>query len=77
MSTTKQPISLESDADRWRYVCPRGHRSWEVTNFHFWCQQCARAHDDADPEFSELHDLKTGASIPRERLTIELRGSDA
>jgi len=38
----RKVVRIEDRMDRWRFTCPRGHRSWEPTNHHFWCQQCAR-----------------------------------
>ncbi len=70
MASTKREIRLADRTDRWRYVCPRGHRSWEPTNAHFWCQQCARTWGDVDPEFDALHDRKTGERIARSELTL-------
>lgn len=63
-------IHLENDTDRWRYTCPRGHRNWEPTNRHFWCQSCARAHDDPDPTFYELTDATTGEQLHRDELEL-------
>nr|WP_226043550.1 hypothetical protein [Natrinema sp. DC36] len=72
---TRTEVQLERKTDRWRYTCPQGHRSWEPTNFHFWCQQCSRhLSDDVDPEFDELRDRRTGDLISRE--DIELPGYD-
>lgn len=71
MRASKAEIQLADRSDRWRFVCPRGHRSWEPTNHHFWCQKCARNYgDDVDPEFDELHDRKTDEMIPRDRLVL-------
>ncbi|MFP9192975.1 hypothetical protein ACLI4Q_15145 [Natrialbaceae archaeon A-CW1-1] len=70
MPSSKQEIRLADRTDRWRFVCPRGHRSWEPTNFHFWCQQCASNWADVDPEFDELHDRKTGKMVSRSELTL-------
>lgn len=71
MSQSRTEIRLSNESDRWRYVCPRGHTSWEPTNFHFWCAACARHHGDTEPEFDYLHDRKTGAEIERERIVLE------
>jgi hypothetical protein len=76
-------IRLDDETDRWRWVCPRGHRTWEPTNGHFWCQRCAQAHDDeAEPVFYELRDQETGETVDRDDLrlvsgfeTDERRGS--
>ncbi|RAW46903.1 hypothetical protein DQW50_00475 [Halorubrum sp. 48-1-W] len=66
---SKEVVRIEDRQDRWRYVCPRGHRSWEPTNHHFWCQQCA-ASDDVDGVFEELSDRKTGALLARDRVRL-------
>lgn len=66
---TKKVVRIEDRTDRWRFVCPRGHRTWEPTNHHFWCQQCA-ASDDADGVFYELRDKKTDELRPREEVRL-------
>ena len=56
---------------RWRYRCPAGHQNWDHTNNHGWCPTCARAAEqgaDLEPEFWELHDQKTGETVPWERI---------
>lgn len=66
-------IRLDREADRWRWTCPRGHRTWEPTNHHFWCAACARAstHDnEIDPTFDALRDDSTGELVPRDDLTL-------
>jgi len=65
----RETVRIEDRLDRWRYTCPRGHRSWEPTNHHFWCQKCAR-HTGVDGVFHELRDKKTGAEIPRDRVRL-------
>jgi len=65
----KEVVRIEDRQDRWRFVCPNGHRSWEPTNHHFWCQYCARS-DAADGVFHELLDKKTGAELPRDRVRL-------
>ena len=65
----KEVVRIEDDADRWRFLCPRGHRTWEPTNHHFWCQLCARR-DDADGVFYELRDQKTDALLKRDRVQL-------
>jgi hypothetical protein len=62
-------IELDDELDRWKWVCPRGHRDWEPTNRHFWCASCARSYD-VDPEFSELHNRKTGERLDRDDLIL-------
>lgn len=70
-----EEIVLTDRSDRWRFTCPAGHRSWEPTNNHFWCQQCARGYDH-DPEFHELRDRKTGALLEREAVEIREESSE-
>lgn len=62
-------VNVDDESDRWRWCCPNGHRSWEPTNNHFWCQQCART-PDADGEFQELHDRGNDETHPREDLQL-------
>lgn len=64
-------IKLEKRADRWRWVCPNGHRSWEPTNEHFWCATCARTHGaDVEPSFEELRDQKTDKLLDRDEVEL-------
>ena len=64
-------IKLESRRDRWRFLCPEGHRSWEPTNEHFWCATCARAHaDDVEPSFDQLRDQKTDELLDRDEVEL-------
>jgi hypothetical protein len=70
MPATKREIRLSNSADRWRFCCPAGHRSWEPTNNHFWCQQCASRAVGPDPEFYELHDRKTDELIDRDQIEV-------
>ena len=65
----KEVVRIEDRQDRWRYMCPRGHRSWEPTNHHFWCRNCA-ASDDYDGVFHTLRDRKTGAELTRDRVRL-------
>jgi hypothetical protein len=62
-------VTLTDRTDRWRYTCPRGHRSWEPTNSHFWCRQCAHTHD-TDPTFHRLRDRKTDQLIERSQIRL-------
>lgn len=71
MSTVE--IDAYDDADRWQWVCPQGHRSWEATNNHFWCKQCADQQQqgaDVEPEFSELVNQSTRETFQRDEITI-------
>lgn len=65
----KQTLRIENQMDRWRFVCPRGHRSWEPTNHHFWCAQCARM-KEFDGVFYELVDRKTGREYERDEVQL-------
>ncbi|RBI60823.1 hypothetical protein [Halomicrococcus sp. NG-SE-24] len=60
---------IDGTRAKWRYTCPNGHASWETTNGHFWCHQCSRL-PDADAEFWELLDGKTGERLAREKVTV-------
>lgn len=62
-------INVDDERDRWRWVCPNGHRSWEPTNYHFWCQKCAR-HRESDGVFQELEDKKTGETYERDEIRL-------
>lgn len=67
-------IDAHDDADRLRWVCPRGHRSWQATNSHFWCKQCADLATqgaDVDPEFSELVDATNRETYTRDEIRIK------
>jgi hypothetical protein len=66
---TEATVRIEEKDDRWRFVCPRGHRTWEPTNHHFWCQQCARA-DECDGVFHQLRDKKTGREYERDEVQL-------
>lgn len=65
----KITITLDDETDRWRWVCPNGHRSWEPTNNHFWCAKCAR-YWDTDPTFDQLLDKVTGEIVPRDEIRL-------
>lgn len=62
-------INVDKKVEVWEWTCPRGHRDWEPTNFHFWCATCARSHD-ANPSFDEIENLRTGASLGRGELEL-------
>ncbi len=66
---SKELVRIENERDRWRYLCPLGHRTWEPTNHHFWCQYCARR-EDVDGAFYRLRDRKTGALLTRDRVRL-------
>jgi hypothetical protein len=67
----RRTIHVDDDTDRLRYRCPNGHSNIEATNNHWWCQSCARQErqgEDVDPEFHELHDVKTDDRLTREEV---------
>lgn len=67
----KTTIQLDDELDRWKWVCPNGHRDWEPTNHHFWCASCARSHnDEQSPEFDELHNLATDDTLTRDEIEL-------
>lgn len=66
-------IDTTDKTDRWRYRCPRGHVDWDRTNSHLWCRGCSRQAENGervDPEYYELHDAKTGETIPWSAVEI-------
>jgi len=65
-----EEIQLEDETDRWKWVCPRGHRTWEPTNDHFWCHSCAQTYD-IDGVFHQLRNAKTGAVLEREQIVLQ------
>jgi len=67
--TERQPVRLDDRRHRWRFVCPREHRSWEPTNHHFWCKKCA-SHSEVDGVFYELVDRKTGKELSRTEVQL-------
>jgi hypothetical protein len=69
MSDEKETVEIENRMDRWRFVCPRGHRSWEPTNHHFWCAKCARR-DGVDGVFHELRDRRDGGLLKRDQVRL-------
>ncbi|RLM53161.1 hypothetical protein DVK02_14820 [Halobellus sp. Atlit-31R] len=69
---SRRRLKVDDEADRWRFRCPAGHRNWEATNNHFFCQSCSRSQDpDHDPVFHELRDLQTGELIDRDELVLD------
>lgn len=70
-------IHLDDETDRWRFTCPVGHRNWEATNGHFWCQSCASAHNpEAEPVFHRLHDLSTDQDLERPEVKLVTDAGD-
>ncbi|UVE51424.1 hypothetical protein [Haloferax larsenii] len=65
----KQVVRIEDRTDRWRFTCPRYHRSWEPTNHHFWCERCSKI-EGIDPVFDELLDRLTGELRSRDEVRL-------
>lgn len=69
---SRRRLQLDDATDRWRFRCPAGHRNWEATNQHYFCQSCARSDDpDHEPVFDELRDAKTGELIARDEIVLD------
>lgn len=67
MSHSRHLKPPTGDHPKHRYKCPAGHHSWERVNSHAWCHACSQDvghNDDADPEWFELVDTKTGDVVP-------------
>jgi len=63
--------SPTGDEPKHRYECPAGHKSWERINSHAWCHACSQELQnggDADPEWYELRDTKTGELVAFDEL---------
>lgn len=69
---TQSRLQLDTDdpVQRWRYRCPRGHTAYEPSNHHWYCSECARSHNDVDPEFTELVDKRTGDVYERDDVKV-------
>ncbi|ELZ30584.1 hypothetical protein C475_00540 [Halosimplex carlsbadense 2-9-1] len=65
----KKTVRIEDRHDRWRFTCPRNHRSWEPTNHHFWCSKCARV-EGVDGVFDELRDKRSGDLLQRDEVLL-------
>lgn len=70
-------IDTRYAAERWRYVCPRGHIDWRATPDGFVCHACesdgengAAAEATANGRFAVLLDRRTRERIPRERIRV-------
>lgn len=67
-------IDVTDTVDKWRYVCPEGHRSWEVTPNYFWCKICSNHETGLDgtdsATFEELRDLTDESLVHRDDVVI-------
>lgn len=68
-------INVDDEADRWRWVCPAGHREWEPTNEHFWCANCART-QGLDGSFERLLDLSTDETYYRDEIVLDTEAGE-
>lgn len=70
-------INTRYAAERWRYVCPRGHIDWRPAPDGFVCEACEEGGengngtaDGANSRFAALLDRRSGEHIPRERIRV-------
>lgn len=70
-------IDTRFAAERWRYVCPRGHIDWRATPEGFVCDACEAEGGDGDAmdegantHFAALLDRRTRERVPRERVSV-------
>ena len=68
-SAMLERINIDDTTQRWVWTCPRGHRTWEPTNFHFWCAACARA-NDAEASFQRIHNARDGRTLSRAEIEL-------
>jgi hypothetical protein len=64
-------VVVDRDAEPYRWRCPNGHTSWERTNSHGWCPQCAHQSEnngDVHPEHWEIYDARNDETISYARL---------
>jgi len=69
-TTEAETIEIDTRyaAERWRYICPKGHVDWKVSGPEFYCDSCAETYGDGF--FDELTDRRSAESIPRERVRV-------
>ena len=67
-STDDEVIEIDTRfaAERWQYVCPKGHIDWQVDGPDFYCDECARYYGDGF--FSELIDRRSAETVPRDQV---------
>lgn len=73
-SEPKIEIDVRFAADRWRYVCPRGHIDWRPTAVGFECHACEEFCGES--EFVALIDRRSGERLERRRIRIRHSGTD-
>lgn len=60
-------VTVDREADPWRWRCPNGHTDWSKTNSHIFCRSCRRSHEcgtEITPEHYEIRDARSGELIP-------------
>lgn len=64
------PIEIDTRyaAERWPYICPRGHVDWAVTPTGFHCHACEDF--GGEGRFSYLLDRRSRERIPRDRVRV-------
>lgn len=70
MSDVRRTIDTDVALERWRYICPNGHTSWEATLNQFWCHKCARNVSKSDGTFEYVTDRKTGDTLRRSEIKL-------
>lgn len=73
----REPIEIDVRyaAERWRYVCPRGHIDWRPTPTGFRCLACEEFGKEST--FAALIDRRAGERIPRRLVRIAPAASAA
>jgi len=73
-ATGKVVIDRSDEIERYRFVCPRRHTTWDRTNNHIWCPSCRRedehSNEDVDPEHYYIYDKAEDRKIPWEDVVL-------
>ena len=64
----KRVVRLWVETERWRYQCPRDHRSWVPQQKSFYCNQCGIDDEINEAVYSVLVDARTGEEVDREEF---------
>ena len=71
--TDPSPPRIEIDtryaAERWPYVCPKGHIDWRATEQGFSCRVCEADGGDCG-RFEALRDRRSGERLSRDRVLV-------
>lgn len=69
-------ITVASQAEKWRFTCPRGHCNWFPIDGHFRCRACAQQRNagehDVDPEVDRLWDQRDERWIDRDEIELAI-----